>query len=106
MRRFSAVASAPAFSRRADIVPMLSSAARMPFPGATIRAAVCRHELMGRSFPRRSTVPNLRVAAERGLTHLVERPGDAAQLSNNLSIRGRLSIDMLTPAAPLFAAWQ
>src|SRR5918999_3185282 len=40
-RRFSSVDSTPIESKRFLIVPSLSSAARMPFPGATSSFAVC-----------------------------------------------------------------
>ena len=46
-RRFSSVDSTSIEAKRFVIVPVLSSAARMPFPGATSAHAVaCRSEAM------------------------------------------------------------
>src|SRR2546430_14509985 len=50
-RRFSSVDSTPIVSKRFLIVPVLSSAARIPFPSATSAAAVLCSSGVGLGFP-------------------------------------------------------
>ncbi len=50
-RRFSSVDSTAIDLKRFSIVPVDSSAARMPLPGATMAWATLASSLMGNSFP-------------------------------------------------------